>query len=181
MTDDQAKNSIMDLHVAGTKDQINMLEAGGNETPIEIIKKALELGQEAIKEICEIQEAFLSLCTITPQQETKNTPDDALIDAVRKVVGEERINTLFGKVEKGDRDRMFREYEALAKEALAEQIASEDNDRTEGQVGEARFQVVKKAIRKRTLEEGVRIDDRNPKEIRQIYCETNLFDRVHGT
>lgn len=181
MTDDQAEKSLMDLHVAGTKDQINMLEAGGNETPIEIIKKALELAQEAIKEICEIQEAFLSLCSITPQQETKNTPDDTLIDAVRKAIGEEKINTLFGKVEKGDRDRMFREYETLAKETLAEQIASEDNDWTEGQVGEAWFQVVKKAIRKRTIETGKRIDNRTDHEIRQIYCETNLLPRVHGT
>ena len=131
MTDEEAKNSIMDLHVAGTKTQINMLEAGGNEAPMDIIKKGFELAQEAIKEICEIQEAFLSLCTITPQQETKNTPSNELIDAVRMAVGEEKIATLFGKVEKGDWDKMFREYETLAKESLSEQVASEDNDWTE--------------------------------------------------
>ena len=73
----------------------------------------------------------MSLCTITPQEITKNTPDDALIDAVRQAIGEEKIATLFGKVEKGNRDRMYREYEKLAKEALAEQIESEDNNWTE--------------------------------------------------
>ena len=40
---------------------------------------------------------------------------------------------------------------------------------------------MKKAIRKKTLEEGIRIDGRKTDEIRQIYCDVDLFPRVHGT
>ncbi|USN54323.1 MAG: hypothetical protein H6765_07270 [Candidatus Peribacteria bacterium] len=38
MTESQAEQSTLDLHVAGTKDQVNMLEAAGNECPIDIVK-----------------------------------------------------------------------------------------------------------------------------------------------
>jgi len=181
MTDQQAEESIMDLHIAGTKEQINMLEAWGNETPIEIVKKWLEIGQAAIKEICEIQDQFIALCTVSQQTITTNNPSDDLVTAVKNVVWEEKINSLFWKVEKWDRDRMFKEYETLAKDALAEKCESQDNDWSVGHIGAAWFTVVKKAIRKKTLEEWVRIDGRKHDQIRQIHCETWLYDRVHWT
>lgn len=181
MTDDQAAKSIMDLHVAGTKTEINMLEAGGNETPMDIIKKGLELAQVAIKEICEIQEQFVALHKITEQTITTNNPANDLITAVKEAVGEDNIANLFGKVEKGDWDRLYNEYEALAKEKLVDICASDENDRSAGHIGAAWFTVVKKAIRKKTLEEGIRIDGRTPEQIRKIYCETDMYERVHGT
>lgn len=48
---------------------------------------------------------------------------------------------------------MYEEYEDLAKEALAEQLESEDNDWSAGQVGAAWFAVVKKNIREKTIKE----------------------------
>ena len=39
MTESQAENATMDLHVAGTATQINMLECGANEAPIEVLKE----------------------------------------------------------------------------------------------------------------------------------------------
>jgi polyribonucleotide nucleotidyltransferase len=67
---------------------------------------------------------------------------------------------------------MFKEYENLAKEKLTEICASDDNDWSAGHVGEAWFSVVKKAIREKTLEEGIRVDGRKHDQIRKIYCET---------
>lgn len=158
MTEEQAKISLMDLHVAGTKNHINMLEAGGNETPMDIIKKGLELAQEAIKEICEIQEQFVSLCSVQPQTITTNIPSSDLATAVKETIGEERMATLFGDVEKADWDRLYASYEQLAKEELAAVCASDENDWSARHISDAWFSVVKKAIRKKTIEQGIRVD-----------------------
>lgn len=141
----------------------------------------MELAQQAIREICEIQETFLALCTITPQSIVVNTPSDTLITAVKEVVGEEKIASLFGKIKKSTWDRMYQEYETYAKETLAELVQSDENDRTMGQIGEAWFNVMKKAIREKTIHEGMRVDGRKEDEIRKIYCEIDLFPRIHGT
>jgi len=74
------------------------------------------------------------------------------------------------------------QYEKEVLELSKEKIAdSEQEDFTETKVKMAVFNVIKKFIRARTIETGKRIDDRDEKEIRTIYCETGLIPRVHGT
>jgi polyribonucleotide nucleotidyltransferase len=36
-------------------------------------------------------------------------------------------------------------------------------------------------LRNRTIETGKRVDDRNEMEIRDLYCEIDLFERNHGS
>jgi polyribonucleotide nucleotidyltransferase len=43
------------------------------------------------------------------------------------------------------------------------------------------FTVLKKYIRKNTINNGVRLDGRTPMEIRPLYCEVDLVPQVHGT
>jgi polyribonucleotide nucleotidyltransferase len=43
------------------------------------------------------------------------------------------------------------------------------------------FNVVKHFIRERTLSTGKRVDDREIKDIRPLYCEVNNLPRVHGS
>lgn len=77
MTDSEAENAILDLHLAGKKGSINMIEAGANECDPEILKEAMKIGQGIIDDICDIQSAFLEKLTITQQEPTKNiyTPE----------------------------------------------------------------------------------------------------------
>jgi len=41
--------------------------------------------------------------------------------------------------------------------------------------------VIKYFIRNRTVETGVRLDDRGEKDIRALYCEVASMPRVHGS
>lgn len=43
------------------------------------------------------------------------------------------------------------------------------------------FTVIKYFLRHRTIDTGTRIDDRNQKDIRPIYCEVGTLPRVHGS
>ncbi|MFS8630251.1 MAG: polyribonucleotide nucleotidyltransferase, partial [Bacillales bacterium] len=50
-TVEQAEKSDMELVVAGTKDAINMVEAGANEVPEEVMLDAIMFGHEEIKRL----------------------------------------------------------------------------------------------------------------------------------
>jgi len=94
MTESQAAHSIMDLHVAGTATKINMIEAWGKETPMDIIKGWMRLAQEAIAELCQIENDLLAKCTITPKTITTNKPADDMIAAIRDLLSDDKLDAL---------------------------------------------------------------------------------------
>ncbi len=53
-------NSDIDLTVAGTKDAINMVEAGAKEVSEDDMLEALMFGHEAIKELIAFEEEIIS-------------------------------------------------------------------------------------------------------------------------
>ena len=61
-TKEQTEVSDIDLTVAGTKDAINMVEAGSKEVSEEDMLEALMFGHEAIKELVSFQEEIIADC-----------------------------------------------------------------------------------------------------------------------
>ena len=74
-----------------------MVEAGGNECPIEIVSTAFDHLQTMIAEICAIQQEFINKCTISPKEITLNYPTQQQLDEMHTVVTDEEISTLFKK------------------------------------------------------------------------------------
>ncbi len=58
-TVEQEALSDIELTVAGTKDAINMVEAGANEVPEEIMLEAIMFGHEEIKRLVAFQEEIV--------------------------------------------------------------------------------------------------------------------------
>ena len=59
-TVEQLEQSDIDLTVAGTKDAVNMVEAGAKEVPEEVMLEAIMFGHDAIKEIIRFQEQIVA-------------------------------------------------------------------------------------------------------------------------
>ena len=57
-TPEDLETSELELSVAGTREAINMVEAGANELDEETMLKAIMFAHENIKKICDFQEAF---------------------------------------------------------------------------------------------------------------------------
>ena len=57
-TPEELETSELELAVAGTREAINMVEAGANELDEETMLKAIMFAHENIKKICDFQEAF---------------------------------------------------------------------------------------------------------------------------
>jgi len=180
-TKEQLTKSLLNLVVAGKKWSINMIECEANEVPEDILKQAFVIWQKAIDESCEIQSAYLKLLTVTEQKITLNKPSDEVIAFVSNILTADKLEALTGN-SKVPFNALFSQYEKESVEIAKEKINDDSfDDFTESKIKMAVFYVIKHFIRHRTLETGKRVDDRDIKEIRSLYCEVSLFPRVHGT
>lgn len=179
MTEEQSATSQLDLHAAGTASLINMVEAWGNECPIDIVSKGFEHLQAMIAEICTIQQDFLNKCTIAKKEITINYPTAQQLDEMHTVVGDDEISTLFKK-EKTDFDATYATLERKLYDHFKPLTETKDSGRRGSTVNMGFFALVKKYIRKNIIEKGQRIDGRTVEQIRTIYCEHGTIPRAHG-
>ena len=180
-SNEQLEKSQLNLLVAGKRDSINMIECEGLEFPDDLMKEAFTLGQKVINEACDLQLEFLNTLDIEQKEVTFNKPTDKTIEFVESIITEEKLEAMAGHTKVSFND-LFSQYEKECLEAAAEKAETEEaEDFTESKVKMAVFNVVKHFIRERTLSTGKRVDDREIKDIRPLYCEINNLPRVHGS
>src|SRR5699024_7617573 len=74
----EMENSEIDLQVAGTKDAVNMVEAGAKEVTEETMLEAIMFGHENIREMVGFQEEILSQLDIVKKSFELPEPNAAL-------------------------------------------------------------------------------------------------------
>ncbi len=179
-TESEAMGWVMDLHVAGTARDINMLEAGGKESPISMVHDALPLAQDALAELATIQEAFLAKVGHLPELSiTKNLPAEPLIAAVKAQVPAWLFPAL-SIAEKREFDMLYNQMQNDLFTYFESSVDPEELPWTKNQLKMAWFQVLKEWIRDRVVTEGKRVDGRTLEQIRSIYCELDTAPRAHG-
>ena len=176
----EIEESALDLVISGTKDKINMLEAGAQEVPEEEIIKAFAFGQEAIAKIAEfieniakelnVKKSEPALLQGTPEFEAKIKETllseglaEALYDPSKKVI-EEKTKTIKEKVEKYIEEILPEEADKMKE--VAEQIFEEVSD---------------EIVHENILNNERRPDGRKLTEIRHIECRVGVLPRTHGT
>jgi polyribonucleotide nucleotidyltransferase len=158
-----------------------MIELDAKQVSDEIIKEAFILAQTKVDEMCDIQSQYLSsLSAITPREVVFNKPSQTATDFVKSLFDDETKANLIGntKVSFNDHYKLFeRRCLAEAKEQLAD---SENDDFTDSKIKMAVFDVIKYVIRDRTLQEGLRVDNRGMTDIRPLFTQVDTVPRVHG-
>ncbi|KXA67510.1 guanosine pentaphosphate synthetase I/polyribonucleotide nucleotidyltransferase [Cutibacterium avidum] len=190
---EQRKESTFDMVVAGRvladgDVAIMMVEAestpatwdlvhGGRTAPTEeVVATGLEAAKPFIKVLCDAQVALASKLP----KETYDFPvfkdyEDDVYAAVEEKAADElsRIEQIAAKLERQDAES---ELKARIKAELAESFPER-----EAEISGAFKAVMKKIVRKRVLDEGVRIDGRGPRDIRALSAEVGIIPRVHGS
>jgi len=180
----QMENSILDLRVAGTLDAINMVECGAQEVDEATILKALDLAHDAIKAMNQFQLEIREKIGKPKSEYEADTEDEALVAEVTAQVYDQVRQII---AEKTDRDGRNEAIDAVRDALLAaweSRVVEMDSDtakKTLKQVREALNGVVKKEVRRRIVEDGVRPDGRDYFTIRPLAAEVGLVPRVHGT
>ena len=180
-TKEQLEKSQVNLLVAWKRDSINMIECEWLEFPDDLMKEAFTLWQKVINEACDLQLDFLKTLEIKQQEVTFNKPTEKTMAFVESIITQDKLEAMAWNTKVPFND-LFSQYEKECLEAAAEKAETEEaGDFTESKVKMAVFNTVKHFIRERTLSTWKRVDDREIKDIRPLYCETDNLPRVHGS
>ncbi|MFH1761635.1 MAG: polyribonucleotide nucleotidyltransferase [bacterium] len=171
----QMEMSKADIIVAGTKENIIMVEGGACECSEEEMHKAIMAGHQAIKNIIPAIEALGEKAgkpkiEFTPAVKDKNLEDKVAARIKDQI---EVINSIKEKKKRYD------EMDKLVT-AVCEEFADEFPDK-ENEIKKTIHDLEAADMRKMILEKGIRIDGRTSGEIRPITCEAGLLPRTHGS
>ena len=172
--------STLALQVAGTSDNILMVEAGASELPEEImldgLKLAYESMQPAISTIEQMQAErgktkYTDFPVFAAAPETVERVNELARDKVRAAVGE--------VTDRDERKTRLSEVRAETLEALAGAISADEVDA--GDVEDSLDSLYKDAVRRRILDDSVRPDGRDLQTVRPIQVQVGNIPRVHGS
>ena len=181
-TVEQASKSIIDLTVAGTKDALNMVEAGAKEVSEELMLDALMFGHERVKELCEFQDKIIAAVGKEKMEVVLYEIDSRIKDYVNEN-GKARLEaavSIHDKLEsyaaqENITNEMKEHFETL--EGLTEKEA----DKLVKQTNEYCTEIIANEVRRLISEEKIRPDGRALDEIRPLNSQVDLLPRVHGS
>ena len=176
-TVEELEKSDIELTVAGTKDAINMVEAGANEVPEEIMLEAIMFGHEHIKTLIAFQEEIVEENEKEKMEVKLHTLDEELQEEVRGLAEADLIPAIQVQ-EKHAREEAITAVKNSVIEKFEEKEADES---TLSQVKEILSKMVKTEVRRLITEEKVRPDGRNVDEIRPLSSEVSKLPRTHGS
>lgn len=177
-TVEQQENSDIHLVVAGTKDAINMVEAGAKEVPEETMLEAIMFGHGEIKKLIAFQEEIVAQVG-KEKSEIALFELDAELEAEVRGMAEQDIKKAVQVAEKHAREDAINEVKASVKAKFEEREDLPDG--TLAQVGEIMYKLVKEEVRRLITKEKIRPDGRKIDEIRPLSSEVGLLARTHGS
>lgn len=183
-TVEQSEKSDIDLTVAGTKDAINMVEAGAREASEDDMLEALMFGHEAIKKLIAFEEEVISDIGVEKMEYEKLEITDELRSEVDSIVRDrlDKALRIKDKLEK---------YSAIdnLEEDVIEKYKSENEDTMKPE--ELKELLTKVALifhgieyelfRNIVVKEKTRADGRRMDEIRPLSTDIDLLPRCHGS
>lgn len=180
-TFEQAENNGLDLIVAGTADAIMMVEAGADMITDEEMITALEFAHAEVKNLCKAQDEFLGQFDIEPMEvkiDGESEEYEAAVAAVNAVVSESDLDGVRG-VTKQEVKKKMKVLQTKIKETYADQIEAEEL--SERDLMTAFDKAFAKNMRKGVFTTGKRVDGRAVDEVRPLYTEVGVYNRLHGS
>lgn len=181
-TVEEKEKSDINLAVAGTKDAINMVEAGASEVKEEDMLEAILFGHEAIKKLCAFQEEIIAEIGKEKRSVDLYSIDPELNQAIR----DQAQSRLVKAVSIVDKLERYAAIDAIklevcnAYEAMTYQDEKERNKKMM-QVHDILENIVAEEVRRLITEDKVRPDGRKIDEIRPLDAQVDILPRVHGS
>lgn len=173
--------SHLDLIVAGTKEAINMVEAGAQELSEDIMLQALLKGHEAIQELVDFQN-YIVAAVGKEKAEVELFQVNADLKAEIEAVYYDQLAKAVQVEEKLAREAATK---AVKEEVLAsyqERFAEdEDKETILRDVVEILEQMEHAEVRRLITEDKIRPDGRRVDEIRPLDAEIDFLPKVHGS
>lgn len=179
---EDAAKADLHLTVAGTKQAINMVEAGAKEVSEEVMLEALQFGHEAIKELCHIQEEIIASCAKEKMAITLYEIDPK----IKSYIDEHAAMRIKQAVSIKAKLERYATIDALIEEmvdAVAKWEFSDEKEKEKAmkQAHEYGVEIEAMEVRRLISEDKVRPDGRALDELRPLDSQVDLLPRVHGS
>ncbi|HEV7209708.1 MAG TPA: polyribonucleotide nucleotidyltransferase [Mycobacteriales bacterium] len=168
--------AIMMVEAEAPEKAMELIAGGGTAPTEEIVASGLEAAKPAIAALCAAQ-AELANKAAKPVAEFPVFLEyqDDILAAVTAAVTDE-LSAALRIPTKVERESALDGVKALAKEKVAGQFEGREKE-----IGGAVRALTKKLVRKRLVEDGIRIDGRRATDIRELSAEVEVVPRVHGS
>ncbi|WP_286034015.1 polyribonucleotide nucleotidyltransferase [Fusobacterium necrogenes] len=184
-TPEELETSELELSVAGTREAINMVEAGANELDEETMLKAIMFAHENIKKICDFQEAFAK--EIGKEKIEFVKPE--VMPLVKNFIDERGMERLQAAVLTLSKKNREEAVDSLEEELLETFKVENYGEGEEVEIPEdvlIEFKgyyhdLMKKLVRDAILYHKHRVDGRKTTEIRPLFAEVNCLPIPHGS
>jgi polyribonucleotide nucleotidyltransferase len=177
---------VLMVEAEATEDAVAKIEMGAVKPTEEVVGRALEEAKGYLKQLCDLQNDFMAQ---VGQRETRDYPlfpsyDQKVYAAVERSAGKELGRILVDdRLDKGARSDAVAELRDQAIDAVFADAGDVDvtDEELEKQAKNAFRSLEKTLIRRRVVNDGIRIDGRGPADIRELTAEVGVLPRAHGS
>ena len=181
----QMEEADMDIMVGATKDNIMMVEGEMKEVSEQDLIGALKAAAEAIKPMCELQyELAKEKGTDVKREYDHEINDEELREQIKTELYKPAYDINHQALEKHARQDAFDKVLAdfLEKyDAAHTDLSEEDLEEKHAEATRYYDDVMRDAMRRCILDEGLRLDGRATTDIRPIWCEVSPLPMPHGS
>jgi polyribonucleotide nucleotidyltransferase len=182
-TPEEMEKSDIDLTVAGTKEAINMVEAGSKEVSEKDMLAALMFGHEAVKELCAFQEEIIKEIGKEKMGYDHLEIEDDLRAEVTKLASKDLDKALRIK-DKIEKNTAIDDI----KNSIVEKYTNENQDMKDADLNTliTKIKLILESIeydifRSITVNEKTRSDGRKMDQIRDLSASVDILPRTHGS
>ena len=181
----QMEEADMDIMVGATKENIMMVEGEMKEVSEQDLVGALKVAAEAIKPMCELQyELAKEKGTDVKREYDHEINDEELREQIKTELYKPAYDINHQALEKHARQDAFDKVLAdfLEKyDAAHTDLSEEDLEEKHAEATRYYDDVLRDAMRRCILDEGLRLDGRATTDIRPIWCEVSALPMPHGS
>ncbi|MFW6421349.1 MAG: polyribonucleotide nucleotidyltransferase [Candidatus Bipolaricaulota bacterium] len=174
--EEEKEESDLHITVAGTEDAVTMVEGSMEEVSEKDVVEAVQFGHRIIGELVSFQKR-LTEADVSPEWEASSQPDPELKEQVTELA-DHPLEEVFGIKSKLEREEKISEIKESVCSELLETEADEDKESEIEDLVDERF---KKLVRRRVVQDKVRVDGRSTDEVRPVDCEVGFLPRAHGS
>jgi len=178
----EREKSDINIAVAGTKEAINMVEAGADQVHEDEMLEALMFGHAAVKRLCEWQEEIIREIGVAKREIELYQCDPQIMADVTARAKDRLVKaiSIFDKLERQDaiaaiEDEILEDYDSRS------YPDEKTHRKVYGMVNETLEGLVAQEVRRLITEEKIRPDGRKLDEIRPLEAQVDLLPRAHGS
>ena len=169
--------SALDLRVAGTRDAILMVEAGAEMVSESLMVDALQYAHQQMQPLLDLFDEMRAAVGKEKREVAVFVPDPVLAAEVTTRLDGRMKEIVASMTERDARNEAMAEL----REAIINEYLAEDPNADVSAIYEVFESLLKKAMRNRILNDGIRPDGRPYDKIRELSSEVKLSPRGHGS